>query len=149
MEAFRKKLVVRLWLLIVGLVGLVAVFIHFQSCARVAYCAPYPCFVSGFQSGLMAVFGVLMIIFIVKTVLALRNPDRLKQLYITETDERTLLIKQKSGSVGINIIMYGLIIAAFVAGNFNNEAVFFTLLGACWFVGLVCGFFKLYYRFKF
>ena len=27
MDAFRKKLVVRLWLLIIGLVGLIAVFI--------------------------------------------------------------------------------------------------------------------------
>ena len=105
-------------------------------------------FVAGFQVGIVAsIFGIL-IVFIMRNIRAIRTPERLKRLYISETDERNLFIKQKSGSAGMNIIVYGLAVATAVAGNIN-DTVFFALLGACLFVVSVRGFLKLYYRNKF
>ena len=105
-------------------------------------------FIEGFQVGIVvALFGFL-IFFFIRNILAIRNPERLKKLYISETDERKLFIKQQSGSAGMNFIMYGLAIGTIVAGNINGT-VFYSLLGACLFVVIVRGFLKIYYKNKF
>jgi uncharacterized membrane protein len=105
-------------------------------------------FTEGFQVGIIvALFGFLLYFFI-RNIIAMRNPDRMKKLYISETDERKLLIMQKSGSDGMNIVMYGLAVGSAVAGNFD-DTVFFALLGACVFVALVRGLLKLYYQKKY
>ena len=105
-------------------------------------------FVAGFQTGIvMSLLGIL-IIFIIRNIMAIRTPERLKKLYISETDERKLFIRQKSSSAGMNVIAYGLAVGTAVAGNIN-DTVFFTLLGTCLFVVSVRGFLKLYYRNKF
>jgi len=145
MEQFKRKLIMQLNFLVAGVIGLIFVFIfgltHESAPSAIGH------FIEGVQTGiLLAATGVLAA-FIHRTLIAIKNSDKLKKLYISETDERILLIRQKSGSVGMNIVMYGLTIGAFIAGNFN-DIVFFTLLGACLFVGLVRGFFKLYYRAK-
>ena len=105
-------------------------------------------FMDGFQLGFfIGLFSVLMV-FLIKTIIAIRKPEKLKKLYISETDERNLLILQKSGSSGMNIAMYGLAVAAAIAGNFNYT-VFFTLLSAAVFVTLIRLIFKLYYHKKY
>ena len=145
MEQFQKKLMIQQAHLVLGLIGLIAVFVF----TLMHESAPSPTghFIAGFQSGISFALALLFLLSIYRTFVAMKNPDKLKKLYISETDERVLLIRQKAGSAGMNIVMYGFIIAAFIAGNFN-EIVFFTLLAACLFVGLVRGFFKLYYRTK-
>jgi len=145
MEPFKKRLIVQQCYLAMGVIGLIAVFIFSLNHAN----APSPIwhFIEGFQTGISITLIGIFVFFSCRTFTAIKNPDKLRKLYIAETDERVLLIRQKSGSAGMNIVMYGLVIGAFIAGNFNY-IVFFTLLGACLFVGLVRGFFKLYYRAK-
>ncbi|HCC35845.1 MAG TPA: hypothetical protein DEQ02_09555 [Ruminococcaceae bacterium] len=105
-------------------------------------------FISGFQTGIvLALFG-FMLFFLIRNSMAMRNPDRLKKLYIAETDERGLFIKQKAGSVGMDIIMYGLAVAAAVSGNLNGT-VFFSLFGACLFVTLIRAILGIYYSEKY
>ena len=105
-------------------------------------------FASGFQAGiLLALVGVLVFLS-VRNATAMRNPEELKKLYVSETDERKGFIRQKSGSAGMNIVMYGLAVGTIVAGNINTTA-FLTLLGATFFVSLVRVVLKLYCRNKY
>ena len=145
MEQFRKKLMRQQTFLAVGLLVLVAVFVF--TLMHESATTPTGYFIAGFRSGISFALVLVFLFSIYRTAAAMKDPNKLRKLYIIETDERVLLIRQKAGSAGMNIVMYGFIIAAFVAGNFS-EPVFFTLLGACLFVGLVRGFFKLYYRTK-
>jgi len=145
MEQFQKKLMIQQGFLGVGLLGLIAVFVF--TLMHESAATPTGHFIAGFRSGISFALLLLFLLSIYRTAAAMKNPDKLRKLYVFETDERVLLIRQKAGSAGMNIVMYGFIIAAFIAGNFS-EPVFFTLLGACLFVGLVRGFFKLYYRTK-
>jgi len=145
MEQFRKRLIIQQRCLAIGIIGLIAVFVfsllHESAPSAIGH------FIAGFQAGLSITLAGLFLFIFYRIFVASRNSSKLRELYISETDERTLLIRQKSGSTGMNIVMYGLIMGAFIAGNFN-DAVCLTLLGACLFVGLVRGFLKLYYRAK-
>lgn len=149
MDDFKKKLQSRQLLLTSGLLGACSAVMLTRNFAKEAAVSErIQGFVEGFQVGiLIALCGALIFLF-VRNIMAMRNSERLKKLYISETDERKLFIMQKSGSIGMNIAMYGLAVGTAVAGNIN-DIVFFTLLGACLFVTLIRGFFKLYYRNKY
>ena len=86
-------------------------------------------FVQGFDLGIFSAVVGVSIFYAVSNILALRSEEKLKKLYIRETDERKTLIKQKSGSTAIYIIIYSLILAT-IASGFLNKTVFFTLLAA-------------------
>ena len=90
------------------------------------------------------IIGVL-IYFITKNVRALRDPDRLNKLHIAETDERNIFIQQKTGSIGINIVIFGLAIGTIVTGSYNPQA-FFAFLISLLFVIAVRVFLTVYYR---
>lgn len=105
-------------------------------------------FVDGFQVGLLAVLLGATIFNMIRIQIAVRNPEKLKKLYVAETDERKLFIQQKAGSMGFTIVIFGLVLATIVAGNYNIT-VFFTLLGATVFVEMVGGFLKIFYKFKY
>ena len=105
-------------------------------------------FISGVQFGMMiGLFGVLFF-YVVRNLRAIRNPERLRKLYISEIDERKQFIRQNSGTAAMEFIIYCFAVGAVVAGNIN-ATVFFTLLGACFFVICVMGALKLYYKNKF
>jgi len=145
MEQFKKKLIAQQYFLVIGIIGLIIVFVF--NIVRESAPSATGHFIEGVQAGFTIPLAGVFIFLFCRTLSATKNPDKLRKLYIAETDECTMLIRQKSGSAGMNIVMYGLTLGAFVAGSFN-ETVFFTLLGACIFVGLVRGFFKVYYRIK-
>ena len=149
MEDFKKKMQRRLILLSGGWVFACAAVMVSRNFAREASVSEHMRdFMDGFQLGFFIGLVSVLIFMFVRNVKAIRNPDRLKKLYISETDERNLLILQKSGSSGMNFAMYGLAVAAAVAGNFSY-IVFLTLLGAALFVTLIRLIFKLYYRIKY
>jgi len=145
MEQFKKRLIVQQYCLAIGIIGLIIAFIFSHNYESVPSAIGH--FIEGFQAGISITLVCIFLFLSHRAFAAIRNADKLRKLYISETDERALLIRQKSGSAGMNIVMYGLTVGAFIAGNFN-EIVCLTLLGACIFVGLVRGFFKLYYRAK-
>ncbi len=99
---------------------------------------------AGFQWGaLVGALGSLGV-YIVYTIMSLTSQDALKKRYIAETDERKLYILQKSGSVGLDMCTYGLVMGAVIAGKYN-EVVFLTLLVACLFVLIVRGALYVFY----
>ena len=146
MEGFQKTIRNRLILLTAGVLGACSAILlsaRFEKAA--ASSASMQGFTEGFQCGIAASLLGVLFVFIVKYLVAARNPERMKRLYIAETDERKLYIRQQAGSVGMNVITYALAVGTCVAGNIN-DAVFLTLLGVCIFVVAVRGFLKLYYR---
>jgi len=149
MDEFKKKLRNRQILIFVAMLGATGAFI-LSSCLEKESATPENLrdFIGGFQVGVAAGLLGVLIVFAARYFMAIGNPERLKKLYISETDERRLFIKQKTGDIGMNIITYGLIVGTIVAGNFN-DTVFITLLCTCLFVSLIRGFLKLYYRRKY
>ncbi|WP_040952490.1 hypothetical protein [Gorillibacterium massiliense] len=149
MEQFKKKLLSRQILLTSGLLCSCSAIMFSRYFVKEPSSSEHlQGFIEGFQVGIALGLLGFLIFFLVRNVMAMSNPERLKKLYISETDERKRFIMQKSGSVGMNIVMYGLAVRTAVSGNIN-DIVFFTLLGACLFVALIRGFLKFYYRTKF
>lgn len=106
-----------------------------------------PSFIMSFHAGVLCGLGILLIRDIFKNLRAIRDEKELKKLYIEENDERTIMIMQKTGAMGITICIIGLGFATVIAGFFNG-IVFFSLLGATVFTALIKGFFKIYYHHK-
>ena len=149
MESFRKKLINRQSLLVAGLLFATAALIFTGRFEKETPASErLRGFIDGFQVGIAVCLLVVLIIFAVRHFLAIRDSDRMKKLYIAETDERRLFIKQKTGDIGMNVVLYGLIIGTAVSGNIN-DTVFLTLLGASLFVTAVRGFLKIYYNKKY
>jgi len=149
MDEFKKTMRRRQILLVAGLLFACSGVLLSRSYIRQPVASEFSeGFIGGFQFGILLGLLSFLIFFLIRNVLAMRNPDRLRKLYIAETDERIQFIKQKSGSEGLNIITYGLAVGSAIAGNIN-ETVFFTLLGACLFVVSVRGLLKVYCRIKY
>ena len=149
MENFAKKLQGRQFTLIGGLLGAFSAVMLTRNIKKEPI-APERLqgFIDGFQLGILGALLGALVFFLIRNFMAMRNAERLKKLYISETDERKIFIMQKSGSKGMSFAMYGLAVGTAVAGNINNT-VFFSLLGSCLFVSLIRGFFKIYYRNKY
>ncbi|HBC96867.1 MAG TPA: hypothetical protein DC034_08765 [Clostridium sp.] len=101
--------------------------------------------IMSFQAGVLSSFSILLFLDIIKYLRTMKDKGELKKLFIKENDERTIMIMQKTGAVGINICIIGFACATIIAGYFN-EVIFFTLLGATLFVSLIKGLFKVYYH---
>lgn len=95
----------------------------------------------GFAVGIEAV----MIYFMARYMAALRNEQKLKELYIEENDEREKHISSQIGESGIKIILVSLSVAMLISAYFN-EIVFFTLLAATLFVAATVVVLKVFYN---
>jgi len=104
-------------------------------------------FYKGVQTGVCIGFFLVLLGRIVKYAGAVRSEDKLRQLYISQTDERKQLIWQKTGSSAVDVFIKVLAISAIVAGSFNFT-VFFTLLGVLAFAAFIYTAFWLYYNRK-
>jgi len=101
-------------------------------------------FIKGFQTGLFLGVEILLLKFIIGYQNAIRNPEKLKMLYVKENDERSKFINTKIGHMGFHSVFLGLAFATVVSGFFD-KTVFMTLLGVLIFIGLVKGSLKVYY----
>ena len=148
MEKFKEQLKFRQLMLLAKLLFACGVISISYRLMETTLPEPMNDIVSGFQIGLIAgLFGVLLF-YLIRNHRAIRIPDRLKKLYISETDERNQFIRHNSGAAGMEFIVYCFAVGTAVSGNIN-AMVFFTLLGACFFVIGVRGVLKLYYKNKF
>ena len=145
MDKFKMKIRKRIVFLIILLVSLIAIylilFLNQENLLK-----PLSEIIS-FHGGVLSSFGILLILDIFRNIKATKDENQLKKLYIKENDERTIMIMQKTGAIGINICIIGLAFATIIAGYFN-EIAFFTLLGSTLFVALIKGLFKVYYNIK-
>ena len=147
MERYKKTLKTRLVAIISGTAAFIAAnFALMAFDVRVqGHSTDYS---RGFQTGMATGFVILCIAVIIRYISVLRNEEKMKKLYVEETDERKLMIYQKSGSMGMNIVMAGLAAAAVFAAYFDF-AVFVTLMCASLFVSLIRFALKLYYMNKY
>ena len=93
-------------------------------------------FLHGFHFGLFTSIVAMLGALIVKYTLALRSDEKLRALYISETDERKRFIAEKTGGIGYAIVAMSLGLACIVSVYFS-PAVFWTLFVVLMFVGLV------------
>ena len=100
-----------------------------------------------FVMGFFVASEAIAIVFMAKYVAALKSEEKLKKLYIKETDERRIAIRTQAGRTGLCIVFGTLIIAVLISGYFS-KTVFFTLLGVSLFTSLVMILTKLYYNMK-
>jgi uncharacterized membrane protein len=101
--------------------------------------------ISAFSGGLALSATFILILSAAKYTKALHNEEILKKLYITETDERNVMIRTKTGGTAVNIILATLICAALIGGIFN-ETVFYTLFATLLFDAILMVTLKFYYK---
>ncbi|MCL2475039.1 MAG: hypothetical protein FWF37_02790 [Chloroflexi bacterium] len=155
MNDFEKKIKNRVRLLATGLAIVCSVIIYLlirqsydDDYISSIFSTPWKTAATNIQLILLVTLIATLIFSITKNIRAIRNPDRLDNLYIYETDERNIFIKQKTGSLGMNMVMFGLTIATIVTGNSNPE-IFFTLLGSLLFVIVIHVLLTVYYSRKY
>jgi hypothetical protein len=152
MDNFRKKLIIRVLKLVAGLVvalcATIFFFTSFGDRLRPGHYSHIDSNVGLFYALTAIILFTVSILLIIRNIEALRNPDQLQKLYISEIDERNIFIKQKTGPLGMNIIMFMLAITAIIVGNFSGP-VFCILLYILLFVTLLRGILILYYRNKY
>lgn len=101
-----------------------------------------------FDIGVSAGIEIVMVYNVAKYAASIGNNERLKKLYIEETDERAKYISSKIGCKGLTVVMLSLLLAGIIAGYFNIT-VFITLIAAAVFCALVTVSLKLYYNKKY
>lgn len=103
---------------------------------------------SNFRNGACAGITTLMALNIARYSAALKNDEKLKKLYIAETDERTRLIYEKSNSSSFRalIIVLGL---STIVSSFYSDTVFYTLIAVIFVIIFIQAIFSFYYRRKF
>ena len=104
--------------------------------------------IHGFQIGIFIGIQIVMLFFIGKYLGSLKNTEKLQKLYVEENDERTRLIQDKIGGVGLSFTL-GSIATGTVISGFFNLIVFSTLVGVLIFSVLVEIFLMIYYNHKF
>ncbi|MGN0612910.1 MAG: DUF6442 family protein [Porcipelethomonas sp.] len=62
---------------------------------------------------------VMMIFGIIKNIIAMKNPQKLKKQFVTENDERTAQIQEKGKSSGASVFQVCMPVVMIVSGYFN------------------------------
>jgi len=84
-------------------------------------------FMAGFQFGLIVSIFAFSLLDLVKLSRAIKDDTKLKVLYNKEHDERMKTIRSKAGMPLISLTSLLMIIAAIIAGYFN-DVIFYTLV---------------------
>lgn len=141
MEVFKKKLKNRIIITGIYILAIVAIMI---AVAIVGVEDEATSFTLGFGCGIGAVALVLCI----RDGAALKNEEKLKRLYIEETDERRQHINAMVGSKGM-VIFIAVTALAMLISNYFNQTVFFTLLAALGLMIIIKAALVTYYKRKF
>lgn len=103
---------------------------------------------NGFGTGICTAIIFFMAISIYKCSSALKNEDKLKKLYIAETDERERLIYEKTNSSSFRTIIILLGLSEMIA-SFLSKTVFNTIFVIIIAIAFIQAAFKFYYRRKY
>lgn len=120
MQAYRKKLKFETGFLIFACLLLLAVqVLAFCRVIRPLAGPHWADFWNGMLAGAGFGLTVLFLVGIIVNLRALRNQERLKKLYVKESDERTAQIVRASQSAGYRMGVSLMLVAGFVAGYYN------------------------------
>lgn len=145
MEKFRAKVQKRVTMMSMIILATAAAYSLLLS--GIMELPSVPDFIRGFNTGAFAGIELVMVFFTVKYLVSLKNDTLLKKLFIEEHDERTKMIMEKTGNIGMTLITIVFAIATIISGFFS-QTIFFTLLAATVLISLVRGACKLFYFFK-
>jgi len=140
MESYRKKLKKRIvWGgIYCCVIPLLAVVLRFAIGRTYA---------TGFTVGFASSLTAIVLICVLQFVRALHNDEKLRKMYIAETDERRQYIASRCASSSILIILALAALSTLVAAYFDRT-VFRTLLAVIYGVSLITAGSKLYYSKK-
>jgi hypothetical protein len=101
----------------------------------------------GIVMGMSVGILIVLIAFLIRNILALKDEKRLKKLYVETNDEREMQIWTAARSTAMQLFLMVGVVAAIVAGYFSMT-VSITII-VCMFLQSITGFFcMLYYRIK-
>jgi len=95
-----------------------------------------PSFIKGFHIGAFIGLELFAAFYLGKYMRVRNNDTAMKKMYIEENDERSGLILRNASTLGMSVILIGLLVAAIVSGFFSST-VFFTLMSSLLFVLIV------------
>lgn len=144
MENFRKQAKRTLKIYIAVLITAIALWVFF-TVLRIAGGEENS---SNFGTGACGGIITLMALNIARYSAALKDDEKLKKLYIAETDERARLIYEKTNSASFRTAIIVLGLSAMVA-SFYSETVFYTLVAVIMVIAFIQAIFSFYYRRKF
>lgn len=104
-------------------------------------------FAQGLTIGIFCGMEVVAVYNLARMFAAVQNKDKLKEMYINETDKRNIAIQKETSQKGSLISMLGTAAAAIVSGFFD-EKVCITLAAAILFSALVNIIVNAYYNKK-
>ncbi|MBQ3162205.1 MAG: hypothetical protein IJC04_08785 [Oscillospiraceae bacterium] len=105
-------------------------------------------FLAGFRMGFCSSiigFAVVRAIIFART---LKDEKKLKAMYIKETDERNLMIEQKTSSASFAVTIMGLAVACVIV-SFFSRPILYTLVCVILFVSIVKVTFSIYFSRKY
>jgi len=105
-------------------------------------------FTKGFPLGLFSGFVAVMIFLIVRCIRALGNDEYLKKLFISENDERKIMIRQSAMGKSF-FFTVGLLVVGVTVASFFDNTVTLTLMAVLTAHVLTGAILKLYYFLKF
>lgn len=144
MKEYTKTIKTRIWLysalLVIALALCVLSYVLGPHTGQYAY-------LSGFQVGALTSSGLLLAIILVRLVLGLRNPEKLRAMYVQDTDERNRMIKEKTGGTTFTVFNFLLLFAAVPLGYYNI-LIFYTLIAVALIFALFRGVVAFYYQSK-
>lgn len=143
MEKFRKQIKTKLVLHIVFAVMMAAVYIGIYNIYD-----EKDTFSAGYSAGFCSTIIVSMLVIAFRYFMVLRDPEKLKKLYVAETDERLRLIREKtaSGSFVVTILILGF---ATIIATFFSDTVVCVLAAVIGVMAVVKISFKIYYGRKY
>ena len=155
MELFREKLKVQN--LAIGMCSFILAFFSFLAAAGeagiVGFMQPatdnshWQSMWRGIVTGMSVGIMIVMVAFLIRNILALKDEKKLKKLYVETYDEREIQIWTAARSTAMQLFLMVGVVAAIVAGYFSMT-VSITII-ACMFLQSIIGFFcMLYYRLK-
>ena len=99
--------------------------------------------ITGASTGIL----IMMIVFLVRNIIALCDEQKLKKLYVKETDEREIQIWTSARATAMQIFLMAGLVAGIVAGYFSI-VVSITIISCIFFHSILGLFCMLYYRIK-
>lgn len=104
-------------------------------------------YASGFTVGVAIGIAAIALFFVIQSARALKNEEKIRKLYIAQTDERAQFIAGRCARSSLLIIL-ALIALADLVAVYLDRTVFYTLLTVTYCIALIAAGSKLYYRKK-
>ena len=140
MEKFRKKIQKRFWIS-----TFVSLFVPLVLIALQVITKKDVDYASGMIYGAVSGALVTAVFNIARMYSALHNEEKLKKMYIEETDERNIMLNKETGNTALIISLVCISFASVIA-SFFNIGISIALAAAACFTAMVTVVVRIYYN---